>query len=139
MLSILVKYSLILLIKNAHRDPDIQPNNLLLGIDDETIFSKYEKNELERPVPRKVTEDRILYISQPPPAQAVPPLLCDLGEARRGDEENEDFIMPGVYRAPEVILGMKWSYSVDMWNVAMVVNGSFLIETSYISIPLAYI
>jgi hypothetical protein len=47
--------------------------------------------------------------------------------------------MPGVYRALEVVLGMKWSYSVDIWNVAIVVNGSFLIETSYISIPPAYI
>ncbi|KAL1967093.1 hypothetical protein VTN77DRAFT_3617 [Rasamsonia byssochlamydoides] len=29
--------------------------------------------------------------------------------------------MPDIYRAPEVILGMKWSYNVDIWNVAMVV------------------
>ncbi|KAK2786958.1 hypothetical protein FQN53_005904 [Emmonsiellopsis sp. PD_33] len=43
------------------------------------------------------------------------------GEARLGDEEHQDDIMPDVYRAPEVILGMKWGYKVDIWNVAMVI------------------
>ena len=33
--------------------------------------------------------------------------------------------MPNVYRAPEVILKMRWDYKVDIWNVAMVVSGLF--------------
>ncbi len=51
-----------------------------------------------------------------------PPVLCDLGGARLGDEEHRGDIMPDVYRAPEVILGMEWSYGVDTWNAAMVVG-----------------
>ena len=30
--------------------------------------------------------------------------------------------MPAVYRAPEVILGMEWSYPVDVWSVAVMVR-----------------
>ncbi|CAG8890463.1 unnamed protein product [Penicillium egyptiacum] len=48
------------------------------------------------------------------------PLLTDFGEARLGDKEHNDDIMPNVYRAPEVILKSNWSYKVDIWNVAMV-------------------
>jgi serine/threonine-protein kinase SRPK3 len=92
-----------------------------MGIDDESVFSEYEKDELEHPVPRKVTEYRTIYLSRPPPLTFGPPILCDLGDARLGDEENRGDIMPDTYRAPEVILGMKWSYSVDIWNVGMVV------------------
>ncbi|MCJ1256787.1 hypothetical protein MMC24_004611 [Lignoscripta atroalba] len=102
---------------------DLQPNNLLMGVDDESIFSDYEKEELEHPVPRKIIigDDRIIYLSRPLSLTFGPPVLCDLGEARLGDEEHDDDIMPDVYRAPEVILGMKWSYQVDIWSVAMVV------------------
>src|SRR4051794_21103876 len=93
-----------------------------MGIDDESVFSKYEKDEFEHPIPRKVDTDRTIYLSQPLSLNFGPPVLCDLGEARLGDEEHQDNIMPDVYRAPEVILGMKWSYKVDIWNVAMVVR-----------------
>ncbi|GAQ42029.1 kinase-like protein [Aspergillus tubingensis] len=29
--------------------------------------------------------------------------------------------MPDIYRAPEVILNMKWDNKVDIWNVGMVI------------------
>ncbi|KAL2218848.1 protein kinase [Thermoascus aurantiacus ATCC 26904] len=77
-------------------------NNILMGIDDESVLFEYEKDEFEHQVPRKVV------------------VLCDLGEAPLGHEEYQDDIIPDVYRAPEVILSMKWSYKVDIWNVAMV-------------------
>lgn len=47
------------------------------------------------------------------------PSLCDLSEARFGNIPNVDLVMPDVYRAPEVILGMPWSYSIDVWGFAM--------------------
>lgn len=53
------------------------------------------------------------------------PLLADFGEARLGDKEHNDDIMPNVYRAPEVILRSSWGYKVDIWNVAMVVSGDY--------------
>lgn len=48
-------------------------------------------------------------------------MLCDLGEARIGIDQERRDIMPDLYRAPEVILDMTWDYKVDIWNVGMVV------------------
>ena len=93
-----------------------------MGIDDECIFSEYEKEEFEHPVPRKVADDCTIYLSRPLSLTFGPPILCDLGEARLGDEGHQDDIMPDVYRAPEVILGMKWNYKVDIWSVAIMVR-----------------
>ena len=56
------------------------------------------------------------------PLTKGPPLLSDLSEARCGDVEHTDLIMPDVYRSPEVVLSMEWSYPVDIWGFAMVVS-----------------
>ncbi|KAF4230465.1 hypothetical protein CNMCM8980_002688 [Aspergillus fumigatiaffinis] len=79
---------------------DLQPNNILLGIKDESILAKFETAEFEAPVPRKTLEDR---------------------EARLGTDQQQGDIMPDIYRAPEVILNMTWDYKVDIWNVGMVI------------------
>jgi hypothetical protein len=50
------------------------------------------------------------------------PLLCDLSEARVDDPQNIDFVMPDVYRTPNVVLGMPWSSSIDIWGFAMTVR-----------------
>ncbi|KAK2746480.1 hypothetical protein FQN57_003106 [Myotisia sp. PD_48] len=99
---------------------DLQPNNLLMGINDKSVLSKYETDELEHPAPRKLLADRAIYPSRPLPTTFGPPALCDLGEARLGDKEHQDDIMPDVYKAPEVIVGMKWGYTVDIWIVEFV-------------------
>lgn len=41
------------------------------------------------------------------PVKTGLPVLCDFGEARVGDKHRGD-VMPGIYRAPEVILDMEW-------------------------------
>lgn len=30
--------------------------------------------------------------------------------------------MPGIYRAPEVILGMEWDFKVDIWSAGVMVR-----------------
>lgn len=108
----------------ANPSLDLQPSNLLMGINDESFLLQYERNELDNPSPRKSLDGRTIYLSRPLPLSFGPPVLCDFGEARFGEGDHRDDIMPDVYRVPEVILGMKWSYSVDIWNVAMVVRYS---------------
>jgi serine/threonine protein kinase len=49
------------------------------------------------------------------------PKVCDFGAARIGAEHSGD-VMPGQYRAPEVILGMKWDSKIDIWAVALTVS-----------------
>lgn len=71
-------------------------------------------------------KDRTIYRSLSFLPRGGLPILADFGEARFGDKELIDDIMPNVYRAPEVILRSSWSYKVDIWDVAMVVSGNIL-------------
>lgn len=48
------------------------------------------------------------------------PILCDLGEARISQDPHAGILQPLPYHAPEVILGLPWSYSADIWNAAHV-------------------
>ncbi|KAM3421860.1 hypothetical protein BST61_g2237 [Cercospora zeina] len=98
---------------------DIQPKNILLGTLDDSAFTRFERDEREKPLPRKELSDRTIYVSHPMPLTKGPPLLCDLSEARFAEAQSNDLIMPDLYRAPEVILGMHWSYPVDLWGFAM--------------------
>ncbi|KAH6721968.1 kinase-like domain-containing protein [Leptodontidium sp. MPI-SDFR-AT-0119] len=98
---------------------DISPNNVLQGIEDSFILYEMEQGELERPIARKVLSDRIIYNSRLMPFSAGQLVLCDLGGARAGTERHRGDIMPGMYRAPEVILGMDWDSKVDIWAIGI--------------------
>ncbi|PGH00692.1 hypothetical protein GX51_05678 [Blastomyces parvus] len=71
------------------------------------------------PSARKVLSDRTIYASRRIPTCTGLPVLCDLGDARIGSHKHRGDIMPGIYRAPEVILGMEWDYKVDIWSVGV--------------------
>ena len=95
---------------------------MLVGIHDDSVYAKYEQYEAESPIPRKELDDRTIYLSRPMPLTKGPPASSDLSEARFGGSEHTDNIMPDIYRAPEVVLGMPWSYPVDIWGFGMVVS-----------------
>jgi len=101
-----------------------------MGILDDSTFTKFEQNEAENPCPRKILDNRTIYLSRPMPFSAGLPALSDLSEARFGNSLHTDDIMPNVYRAPEVILGIPWSYPVDIWGLGMVVRSSDPITAS---------
>ncbi|KAK2791356.1 hypothetical protein FQN53_004537 [Emmonsiellopsis sp. PD_33] len=87
------------------------------------ILVAFENAEYTRPIPRKPLKDRHIYLTRRMLPSTGLPFLCDFGEARFIDEAGtpgED-IMPDVYKAPEVMLQMKWDCKVDIWNIAMVV------------------
>lgn len=98
----------------------------MLGINDDSVFSDFEEKELQRPVPRKEVDidGRTIYISRGlrMPKNLGAPVLCDFGSAMLGDQCHSEFIQPNIYRAPEVILGVPWTYSVDIWNVGCMVR-----------------
>ena len=95
---------------------------MLLGIHDDSVLAKFEQYETENPCPRKELDGRTVYLSRPMPLTKGEPSITDLSEARFGEFKHTDRIMPNVYRAPEVILGVPWSYPVDVWGFAMVVS-----------------
>ena len=110
---------------------DLRADNLMFSINDDTIFSDFEKNELEDPSPRKVVDGRTIYTSRELgfPSDPGAPVLCDFGSAVRGDEEHTEDVQPNVYRSPEVILEVPWTYSTDIWNAGCLVgNPVILIE-----------
>ncbi|PGH32490.1 CMGC/SRPK protein kinase [[Emmonsia] crescens] len=98
---------------------DISSNNLLQGVHDDCILSRLEQDEIDYPSARKSLSNRTIYTSRLMPKCTGLPVLCDLGEARIGNHKHRGDIMPGIYRAPEVILGMEWDCKVDLWSVGV--------------------
>lgn len=106
--------------------PDLQTRNIHLRIEEDSILKEFEAAELRTPSPRKVDGDHVIYESRglKRPKRFGPPVLCDFGEARFGEKTYTDDIQPYVYRAPENILDIPWTYSVDIWNVGVMVSVS---------------
>lgn len=96
----------------------------MLGIEDDSVFSDFENDELDTPSPRKEIDGRTIYVSRElgMPKEWGAPVLCDFGSAVLGDIEHSEDIQPDFYRAPEVILEAPWTYSVDIWNVGCMVR-----------------
>ncbi|OQE14604.1 hypothetical protein PENSTE_c034G08243 [Penicillium steckii] len=99
---------------------DLQLKNLFLPGPDISYLSRFEEAEAGDPSPRKILKDRIIYQSLSFLPRPGLPLLGDFGEARFGDLEHTDDIMPNAYRVPEVILRSSWGYKVDTWSVGMI-------------------
>lgn len=86
---------------------------------DDSVLSKVEDDEMRKPSARKI-DDSIIYVSRYMLGGAGALTLCDLGQARIGNEHSGK-AMPVPYRAPEVILNMKWGNAVDIWSIGLLV------------------
>ncbi|GFF55895.1 hypothetical protein IFM58399_10185 [Aspergillus lentulus] len=102
---------------------DIKEDNIMFGITDDSVFSDFEEQELQTPCPRKGLDGRIIYVSWElrMPKECGAPVLCDFGSAVFGGIEHSEDIQPNIYRAPEVILEVPWTCSVDIWNVGCMI------------------
>ncbi|KAM3423965.1 hypothetical protein BST61_g1358 [Cercospora zeina] len=113
---------------------DIKEANILFG-GDSAVFQDFESQELTDPCPRKELSDRMIYASRElcMPQDIGEPVLCDFGSTTAlddGSEHRED-IQPNIYRAPEIILDLPWTYSVDIWNAGCVVWDIFQGESLF--------
>ncbi|KAF9479136.1 kinase-like protein [Pholiota conissans] len=106
---------------------DLQPSNILLRTQDETIYKDGE-DELVHPSARKITEQSAVFETRNLPTDirrwiggSSIPVLCDFGEARSGKDEYTKHIQPAQYRAPEVFLQVAWGKSVDIWNLGCMI------------------
>lgn len=104
---------------------DIKADNLAYGIDpQDPVLQQFGHAEMDEPSPRKeVGQGHYIYSSR---SIAMPDslgytVLCDLGSATPGDQENTADAQPDAYRAPEMMLEIPWSYPVDIWNVGCMV------------------
>lgn len=68
----------------------------MFGIKDDSVFTEFEKYEIERPVPRKEVDadGRMIYMSQELniPKKVGAPVLCDFGSAMLGDQPHSVFV-----------------------------------------------
>ncbi|KAF9479122.1 putative CDK4/6, partial [Pholiota conissans] len=109
---------------------DIQPSNILLHIQDETVFKEAEEKEMQHPTERKISEETVIFGTMDLEATLrrwigpnSKPVLCDFGEARTGNLKDGyvEHIQPAQYRAPEVFLYLPWGEFVDIWNLGCMV------------------
>lgn len=119
-------HALMLLHEECHVvHTDIKEANILLGADS-SVLAEFEAEELNKPSPRKEVDGSIIYQTRRlgMPRNFGAPVLCDFGSAVPLDDGREHLedIQPDVYRAPEVILDIPWTYSVDIWNVGCIVR-----------------
>lgn len=108
---------------------DIKEANILLG-GDSSVLTQFESQEMQDPSPKKELDGAVVYPSRElgTPKEFGLPVLCDFGSAVPLDDGNEhrEDIQPDIYRSPEIILDIPWSYSVDIWNVGCMVSIDWL-------------
>ncbi|KAK8102958.1 Serine/threonine protein kinase [Apiospora sp. TS-2023a] len=103
---------------------DIKADNIMFGINDDSVFTKFEEQELHDPSPLKLVDDgRVIYSSRElqMPKDWGAPVLCDFGSAVIDDIEHLEDVQPDIYRAPEVILEASWSNKIDIWNTGCMI------------------
>ncbi|CVL04859.1 related to serine/threonine protein kinase [Fusarium proliferatum] len=108
---------------------DIKDDNILVTIENDSVLADFVKSLTTNPQPRHVRADdgRVIYLSQddfgPLRGNMVLPALADFNQSFPGLDGNKGHLSPiqsHRYRAPEVLLGCPWSYSVDIWNFGLV-------------------
>ncbi|KAG6311302.1 hypothetical protein E4U22_002743 [Claviceps purpurea] len=113
---------------------DLSETNIQFGTD-EAVLSAFEQEELDNPCPRKEAGGRTVYESRllQAPKNLGAPVLCDFGSAMRLDDGIPRLgdIQPITYRAPEVILEIPWTSSVDIWNVGCMIWDTVQGETLF--------
>jgi serine/threonine-protein kinase SRPK3 len=106
---------------------DLKLSNIMLRVEDQSIFADYEKAEDRSPSDRKrINGERTIYASRAfrrPRANAYGiPILCDFGEARIGALQPYTETQPQIYKAPEILMQFEWGHSADIWNAACLVR-----------------
>ncbi|KAK9314030.1 kinase-like domain-containing protein [Lipomyces starkeyi] len=95
---------------------DLKPENILL-VDNSFDTYPFDRRACEI---RKVLRDTTIH-------------LIDFGSATFQDEYHSSVVSTRHYRAPEIILGMGWSFPCDMWSIGCILveflTGEALFQT----------
>ena len=107
---------------------DLKADNILMSFEDPSVIEEYVKAQGDYPMPRKRVGDRNIYLSHNNfgtlKSYLILPKIVDFGLAQQGDSKEplRHPIQPPLYHAPEVLLGVPWSYSTDVWNLGVLVS-----------------
>jgi serine/threonine-protein kinase SRPK3 len=106
---------------------DLKSDNFLLAFEDRSVIDDYVQQQENNPAPYKEGDGRRVYQSRPDFGNLRKGVgllkISDFGAAVFGDvscPHNHD-VQPAQFCAPEVLLRAGWTYSVDIWNLGMVV------------------
>lgn len=96
----------------------------MLGVEDGAIFKSFEEEEWSKPSLRKIHGDQIIYATRQVdvPDDSSHAVLCDFGDAQFGESIYLGEVMPDLYRAPEIVLGIPWNEKIDIWSVGLMVR-----------------
>lgn len=98
---------------------DLKPENMLLT-SSESIQGKYKRPRARAP------DSRLELVN-------TDITLIDFGSSVFHDEYHSSVVSTRHYRAPEVVLGLEWSYPCDLWSIACLLvelcTGRVLFET----------
>ncbi|KAM6515755.1 hypothetical protein FALCPG4_013968 [Fusarium falciforme] len=106
---------------------DIKNDNVLMGVEDDTILEEFANFYKKHGQHRHIRDDRlIVYLSDSDFGElgdsVLIPKLSDFNRCFSQpleDNVNIQPIQPHSYRTPEVLLGCPWTESVDIWNLGV--------------------
>ncbi|KAK3072464.1 hypothetical protein LTR53_006750 [Teratosphaeriaceae sp. CCFEE 6253] len=99
---------------------DVSPANVLTKAEDDTDFRLIEEAESRHPDIPILDGEYPVYQSREAPTLAIGyPHLTNFGTARSAGPINTGWCMPDLYRAPEILLGVTWSFPVDVWSIGV--------------------
>lgn len=105
---------------------DLKPENILLCHNDYQTFTYNRKiPSSSATVSRQANQRRVLLDTEI--------RLIDFGSATFQDEYHSSVVSTRHYRAPEIILGLGWSYPCDIWSIGCILveffTGDALFQT----------
>ena len=119
-------------LQHANTSEDLKLDNTLVGFEQESVVEDFANAQSSNPMPLKENNGRTVYLSHndfgPLRSYYILPKITDFGLAHHQKDLpvlNRHPIQPDCYRAPEVILGAGWMYSVDIWNIGLLVRVFF--------------
>ncbi|CZT42280.1 uncharacterized protein RSE6_02141 [Rhynchosporium secalis] len=106
---------------------DLSLQNILVNFEDDSVLDEFAQAQIENPMLQKERDGYSIYQSHNQFGQLrirlgpIVPKVADFGHAQWITESEPQInpIQPDYYRAPEVILGIGWSYSADIWNLGV--------------------
>ena len=99
---------------------------MLLKLETEASLKNIEEQESMSPsLPITTSASTVpVYQSKTPlSANSSDPFLTDFGQMRHAEAPgNQEWCMPDLYRAPEVLLELPFSFPVDVWSIGVMVS-----------------
>ncbi|CAI6091208.1 unnamed protein product, partial [Clonostachys chloroleuca] len=105
---------------------DLKPDNIMIKIEDPSIFEEHALNEFHRPLPQKHRGDRVIYLSRNNYGPLKRPTgIIQLMDFDLSDGYTIELSKLRFFRAPGVILDAGYTSSADIWSLGVLLRDLF--------------